>query len=139
MKMYRWFCLIIVVFVSLVGLLAMPQLGHALQQAHASPATTTLSQKTSNKLASKNSALPLSDYGLLGWPFSTAQASWKIAIGYYAAGTDHTGSQGYGFDFEPISGSAAGLEVIAPATGHAWWWDANHIIMPSRDAAWQSG
>src|SRR6266516_6380500 len=38
--------------------------------------------------------LPSSDYGLLGWPFSTAQACWKISMGYYAAyPSDHNGSQ----------------------------------------------
>lgn len=127
MRVLRWFCFIIVVIVTLMGILVVPQLSHVIQQARASSASTILSKKTSAKIITQHSVISSSDNGLLGWPFSTSQATWKIAIGYYAAyPSDHTGSQAYGFDFVPVSGSAAGLEVIAPASGPAYWWDANY-------------
>ena len=77
MKVYRWFCIIIVVFISLIGLLVVPQLGYATQQAHASSATTTLSKKTSAKLVSKNAALP---YGRSAAPMNSDRGRWRAAV-----------------------------------------------------------
>lgn len=63
------------------------------------------------------------DNGLIGWPFSTSEASWQISQGYDASGSpDHNCNSSncyerYGFDFVTNSGTSAGKTVYAPATG----------------------
>ncbi len=64
------------------------------------------------------------DNGLIGWPFSTSEASWHISQGYDASGSpDHNCNSSncyerYGFDFVTSLGTtAAGKTVYAPATG----------------------
>src|SRR5438045_4210796 len=75
-----------------------------------------------HSISPSKASMPQNDNGLLGWPFSTSEASWRIYQGYNAKlSPDHNclGKnivyhcyQRYGFDFVTSNNQAGGKTVL---------------------------
>ncbi len=120
---YRTLAYLLALVLNFICLLVTSQPGQAIKNVSFSPSKAShQTVKNVSSLPSKPSVSGI-DNGVLGWPFSQSEASWMITQGYNAsASPDHNCNstqcyERYGFDFVPISGSAAGKTVFSPATG----------------------